>query len=597
MANQIEVEIVARLDGIESSLKKLQTDAKAAGDNIGKSLGSNVEKGITSSFKSIAATVAAVGATILSSIAFKKIIDEASKSEDAINSLNQALASAGTFSQEASLSIQAFADEIQRTTTLDDEAVISGVALARTFARTNEEAVKLTKAAIDLAAAKGVTLDTAVEQLGKTLTGTAGRLANTVSETKNLTEAQLKAGAAIDVVANRFAGSGAAQLNTFSGAITHLNNIFDNFLETIGKFVIQSPAIKAVIGFISDTFIKLADSIAKLNKSGEDPFKNLLINAIDVARFFVGVLGPVVEFTMGLFNKLGIIVGGLAGVFLALLYPTSQSAITLGQVFEEVTKSSEDFQLKGTAAIDGFLTGMKKSVEDAKAVNNDYKNNVVGNNAAIVADTLTSVNLFQIAYRSMAMQVKITTEEMNAALRQLKQNLFQTFVTGLQSAFSSIGAALVNGENVFAAFGKGVLRLFGDIALQLGQFYLLLGIASIWINPPAAAGMIAAGIALSILGGALQALAGGGGGGPKATPATAGGNNGGGVTTGTASPIGDSATSFAQNEERQAPGSNVTVNIAGSVLGDKRTLGKEIADSLNEAFGFDGIVISRGALS
>lgn len=601
MANQIEVEIVAKLDGIDSSLKKLQNDAKAAGDNIGKSLGSNVEKGISASFKSIASIVAAAGAAILSGLAFNKIIDEATKSEVAINRLNQSLASAGTFSQAASLSIQAFADEIQRTTKLEDEAVLSGVALARNFARTNEEAVSLTKAAIDLSAATGVSLDTAIENLGKSLTGVAGRLAQTAPGVKQFTEDQLKAGAAIDFVAKRFAGAAAGEVNTFSGAVTQLNNIFNNFLEKIGEFIVKSPAIREAVKFISSTFVTLTEELSKLNQSGGDPLKNILISAIDVSRFFVGILGPAIEFVVGWFQKLGMVYGGIAAAMVQFMSGDFTAAVdTAKQVTEEFFNTTDLFAAKSTESVDQFLSGLKNAVASSNASVNELKNNVLITNGEMANSYAITFEFLKNQFNQFSVDAKARLEGVKNEAKTLAGYFSGAFVNGIASGFAAFGSALATGENGFAAFGKSILKTLGTLAIQIGSFFIAVGAgltATTILFGFSGGAAIAAGIALTLLGGVLQGLAGGGGGAGAGAPSSGTSTSGGGVTTGTSSPIGDSATSFAQNEQRQAPGSNVTVNIAGSVLGDKRTLGKEIADSLNEAFGFDGIVISRGALS
>lgn len=569
MANQIEIEVIARLDDIEKSLKKLQNDAQKAGENVGKSLGSNLEKSISSSFKSIAATVAAAGAAILSGAAFKKVIDEATKSENAINRLNQSLRSAGTFSEEASLRIQDFAEQIQNTTTLEDEAVLSGVALAQNFTKTSEAAQNLTEAAIDLAAATGVSLDTAVENLGKSLSGTAGRMTQSVPEIKKFTEEQLKAGAAIDFVAKRFAGAGAAELNTFSGALKRLNNLTGNLLEEFGKFVIKSPAIREAFKFVSESIIKVTKEITKMRGEGGDQFKQFLIDAINISKFFTTILGPAIEFIFGLINKVGVAIGGLAGVFQALAHPGSRSAITIGQVFDELAIKSDAFKLKTTEAIKQYLTDLEEAVRRSQEAGKK-----LGKNS-----------------EDAAIEVSNNFKEMAGVISGPVNSLI---VAGV----SSIGAALVKGGSAFGDFAKTALNILGDFAIQLGIFIVAADTAVIKLKASllsffGGAGIVA-GLALIAIGGALKAFAAGPSGGGATAPTSS--SIGGGVSGGTSAPIGESAASF-EPQERQAPSTSISVNIAGNVLGDKRTLGKEIADSLNEAFGFDGIVLARGAIS
>jgi hypothetical protein len=59
------------------------------------------------------------------------------------------------------------------------------------------------------------------------------------------------------------------------------------------------------------------------------------------------------------------------------------------------------------------------------------------------------------------------------------------------------------GVGTLSQFGDTVLDMFGSLASSLGDFYIKTGMASLWLNPAAGAGMIAGGLALKALGGFL----------------------------------------------------------------------------------------------
>jgi hypothetical protein len=79
------------------------------------------------------------------------------------------------------------------------------------------------------------------------------------------------------------------------------------------------------------------------------------------------------------------------------------------------------------------------------------------------------------------------------------------------------------GVGTLSEFGDAVTDMFGGLASSLGDFYIKTGLASIWLNPAAGAGMIAGGLALKALGGYMGAKGSGNRGGGGGRGASAGG--------------------------------------------------------------------------
>lgn len=593
--NKIEFEIVTRLDAVEKSLKSLESQSKDTGDKLDKNLGSGLATSITKAFTPVRAVIAGVVASVAGlGFAFSKAIKEAAEDQAAINKLNQSLASAGSFSLEASLSIQAFADRLEETTTIAGSTTLGLVALSRNFTKTNEEATKLTEAAIELSAATGISLETAVEGLGKSLSGNAGRLAQQVPLIQNFTKEQLKAGAALEAVLNRFGGSEAAKVNTFEGSILRLNNIFGKVLENIGNIVVKSPGLTAAFKFIGDALLRVATSVGGFFETSGDLFGEFLSISASVGRVLnFAIIGPI-ELILTLIRRTGEALGALGAVFVQVFTGQFQAA---ADTFKEGVVSAFDvntFEFAGTQAVDSFLVGFKNAVDNAPPLTLLPKNNKPGDQLTENIDPLKNPNLgisfknLQAAFSQSATSIKLTAFD-------LATNLKQSFVTGFTNSFQAFGAALAKGENAFAAFGKSILASLGQLLIQFGSTLVAIGLGLstvpflFGLQGPAA---IAAGAAAIVLGGALTALGGGGGGG-AAVPASSGGGVAG---AGFQSPIGDTATSFAETE-LQEPGTQVAVNINGNVLGDKRTLGIAVAEAINEAFGSDGAIIARGALA
>lgn len=598
--NQIEFEVVARLEAVEKSLKGVENSAKQTGDKLDKSLGDGLAEKSKATFKSIAAAAAVAGAAVVASfgVLVAKSIAAAAEEQVAVNKLNQSLANAGTFSVEASQKIQDFASQLQATTTIADDAAIGLVALSRNFARSNDEAVKLTQAAVELSAATGVDLNTAVEGLGKTLSGQAGRLAQTVPALRGLSEEALKSGAALDTVLKRFGGSAAAQVNTFSGAFAQLKNTFGDFQEAIGNIIIKSPGLVAAFKFISGVIAQLTKSLNGLGESNQDVFGQLLQKAVDVTNFLISIFGPIIEVTINRIGQLARALGALAAAFVQFVTGEfSQAAQTFkeGVVVELFDLNDELLKTPATDAAKGFLTGLSDAISKAPPLDVLPKNNTPGDQLADNIDPLKNPKLgisfknLEKAFADSASGIKLTAFDLASSLKQ-------SFVSGFTNSFQSFGAALAKGENAFAAFGKSILSSLGQLLIQFGSTLVAIGLGLstvpflFGLQGPAA---VAAGAAAIVLGGVLTALGGGGGGGASAPAASSGGGVAG---AGFQSPVGDQATSF-QEAQQQQPGTQVAVNINGNVLGDKRTLGIAVAEAINEAFGSDGAVIARGALA
>jgi hypothetical protein len=580
MADKGDIELIITLDD-GSIIKGLATAEKAA-KKSGESVEKNLSSGFTKGFSGLKTQLLSLGAAFVGAFGARAAIQAAARQEDAVNSLNQALKSAGTFSQEASRSFQEFASQIQKTTKFGDEAVLEYAALARQFARTNDEAKQLTKAALDLSAATGVSVETAVRQLGGSLSGVSGQLGRIVPQTRELTAEQLKAGAALELVSQRFAGSAAAQVNTFSGALQQAKNLFGDLLETLGSLITRSPSIIAVIKFVGDQFTILGQKFKSLTE-GQDPFRSILLAASDVARFFVSVFGPIIEGITGLVRALAERVGALAAVFVELF---SGNFRTAAELFQESNKQFVDsivetFSFSGTESALAFVDSFKTAIEDApekiKPPIDDINREI-----ASIGTTANEVNGitfdgFVAAFNDSANKIKITAES-------LAQQLNNSLAQGASNAFAAFGGALVKGENAFKAFGKSILASLGQLLISFGTMLIAIGAGLstvpflFGLQGPAA---IAAGAAAVVLGGALSALGGAGGGG--VVPSTSGGV--------TSTGVAQQAPEVLEVPEVQQQQPSVNVTVQGNIL-DRRETGLELAEVIREAFDGNAVVFT-----
>ena len=268
MAVSIPLQFLA---DFQKSGKEIEKFSKQSAKSIGK-----IESGLGNLAKGALAAGAAyfTARGLISGI--KAVTQAAATQEAAVNDLNTALATAGDFSQEASDDLQAFASELQNTTTVGDETTLKMLALAKTFGVTNDGAKDLVRAATELSAATGKSLESSVTNLGKTFAGLTGELGESLPALRGLSAESLKAGGAVQLVLDRFSGSAAGKLNTFEGATTALGNAFGDLQENIGKAITNSPEVIKFVNVLRGLFIELGAAVGE----GDGGIFGGLVNSI-----------------------------------------------------------------------------------------------------------------------------------------------------------------------------------------------------------------------------------------------------------------------------------------------------------------------------
>ena len=350
--------------GSKQVQKEFQKSAKSA-----KKFGSIASGAVSSFVGNLAAAGVSAGFGAISrgfgsiiSLA-KDFTQAASVQEDSIKSLNNSLVRAGTFSEEMSASYQKLASSIQENSKFGDELILSQAALARNFTKTDEQAKKLIKSAVELAAATGMSLDAAVEQLGKTMSGTTGRLAQMIPELKGLTQEALKSGAAFDIIMDKFGGAAAAQIETFSGAMTQSQNIIGDFQEELGFVITQSPEVIAVIKGIGDIFLLFGEQV-KENKSGLQSFVS---EGVSLFIDGIGQAGEAIEFFLDLSTGFDTFTNFITDFTLG----ATEQLLGFAKGTAEIAAEVGEFLGISTSGIDSFnksIDRMTTNIENAREV-------------------------------------------------------------------------------------------------------------------------------------------------------------------------------------------------------------------------------------
>ena len=196
--------------------------------------------------------------------AFSSVIEASARQEQAEKALEVALGRTST-----ALLNQASA--LQQVTTAGDEALIEQQAFLASLKFTEDQIKTIIPVALDLSAATGISLESAVRNTAKTFSGLAGELGELVPQLRELTQEEMKAGDAVKVLAELFEGQASKQAETMAGALIQASNSAGDLSEAIGAKL--SPLVtKLALGF-TDTASSLTEL---LNLTGQTKSETLI---------------------------------------------------------------------------------------------------------------------------------------------------------------------------------------------------------------------------------------------------------------------------------------------------------------------------------
>lgn len=548
MADDLEIKV--KLDDGEASkdLDKLQGKAGEVGSKITSGIkAAGIGAAVGAAIAGAAALAAArkVGQVVLQGI------EDAIVQAEAVNKLNNALATTGQFSASASRDLQKFASELQGVTRFGDEALIGQIAFAQSMGASVEQSKQIVAAATDMSTALDIDLNSAVRNISKTLGGYAGELGEVIPALKGLTKEQLQAGEGITLLANQYSQFAELSAKTFAGRLEQLQNTFGDLSEKIGQ------------GVVNNDFFMIAMDKARVAVERLIASSNF--------TFIVEGLKSATLAAVGLFKSVGFLATGLAKLTgnedaVKFFGNASVAAMNLEQGIKRIT----------VAEIERSRVEREAELAKRSALAEETKLQEM-RNAQTQHDLFLAQQKAEQAKKLLATQKK--------ELANFQRSIQTSFVGGMVSAFSSFGQAMATGGNAFKDFGKQVLSMLGSIAVQIGQFFILVGAgmsatgAILGLSGGAA---IAAGIGLTVLGGVLQGMAGSGGGGGGAVATTTTG--GGGVVESDSTLVNTTGEVTGFNEpETIEKEQRVQLVVQGDILDSEET-GTRLLSILNNEF-------------
>jgi hypothetical protein len=370
----VNIEIEAALKGVKESQAQIANLAKVVSEEL-KKIEAQAEK-TSKSTASISSTlskflpISAIkdGIDLFKDLAgaLAAPVQAAIEDEKALNDLNNALARTGQFSAETSQSMQAFAEQIQATTTFQDDQVLSAAALIQTIAKLDKEGLqKATKAATDLSKAFKIDLNSAAEIVAKSAEGNVTALNRLgVQFQKGKDDAETFANA-LKAIESSAGGAAAAETNTFGGALQQTSNAFGNLQEAIGRLITGNSIFITALKATGTALNDLAQFIDRNSESIKNLFTALVSVGPEIARTFNVAANVINAAFIAIFETLNQI-PGLSGKFdstIASLQADFQST--------EQTIASLDATLDNLGSTDPFVAvqeGLEKTNAAAKAL-------------------------------------------------------------------------------------------------------------------------------------------------------------------------------------------------------------------------------------
>lgn len=286
MANDGEVRIEPKVEtkNLENDLNKVKKSVKSSANEINaqqSKLSRNMNKiasdikngmqGTDSAFQNVKSSVGMVGAAIAAAIGIlKKYFSGIKEVTEAFHAQYRAevqLAAAAKnnplINEESVARLKEYASAMQQVTEYGDETLIPLMAELVTSGRKEAEIMQIMQAAADMTAAGMGSLDQNVMQLNATFSGTTGTLGKYFSELKNLTEEELAAGRAIDIVRQKTDGY-AQEVASTVGSLAQMKNAQGDLNEALGR--VTKPAVDHWRSFWTNIFnwgTKTLDAIDK----------------------------------------------------------------------------------------------------------------------------------------------------------------------------------------------------------------------------------------------------------------------------------------------------------------------------------------------
>jgi len=192
--------------------------------------------------------------------------------------LADALKQKGKFTEELFESTKQYASSLQQLTTFGDEQILQAQKILIQLGVETSQLNEVTKATLDLAAAKNLSLASAADLVSKSIGSTTNALSRYGVQISSAKDATTRASEIVAGISRLFGGAATAETLTFAGAQKQLSNTFGDTLEKLGDFIIQNP-------FVISGFKAMNNALVSVQKVLVDNKKTINAFVADIVNF------------------------------------------------------------------------------------------------------------------------------------------------------------------------------------------------------------------------------------------------------------------------------------------------------------------------
>lgn len=318
------------------------------------------------------------------------------------------------------------ASEIQSRSVIGDEVIISQQAYLASLGRTEQEIKDMIEASVQLSAATGMSLESAVKNLAKTYGGLTGELGESIPKLKELTAEQLKSGEAVKFVLNNYKGYAETAAKNGLGAMKQLKNAWGDLLEQVGTAMMPFVTkVSRMLGVIVSAMQRVSPEVMKI-------IVTLGGLAAAIGPVSLGISGIIKLMPMlktglvALASPVGIAVTAILALGAAFLYAKQQKEALVSEMtsdFEKLSLSTLERQLKENRRLQAVnenespWQGNSIASKVNYALNKETRaKNLKMEEEALVAAIEKSKKAIEEREKAEA-QAKAITEQMNAAIK------------------------------------------------------------------------------------------------------------------------------------------------------------------------------------
>ncbi len=318
------------------------------------------------------------------------------------------------------------ASEIQSRSVIGDEVIISQQAYLASLGRTEQEIKDMIEASVQLSAATGMSLESAVKNLAKTYGGLTGELGESIPQLKELTTEQLKNGDAIKFVLDNYKGYAETAAKNGLGAMKQLKNAWGDLLEQVGA---------AMMPFVTKMSRMLGVVVSAMQRVSPEAMKIIVTLgglAAAIGPVSLGISGIIKLLPMlktgllALTSPVGLAVTAILALGAAFLYAKQQKEALVSEMtsdFEKLSISTLERRLKENRRLQAVNQNESPWQGNSIASKVNYALNkgqrtkeLKMEEEALVAAIEKSKKAIEERERAEA-QAKAITEQMNAAIK------------------------------------------------------------------------------------------------------------------------------------------------------------------------------------